>query len=194
MAKALATTESRKLVTASARHLHIAPRKMRLVTNLVKNMYALDALVQLQHANKKAAPMVIKLIKSAIANAEHNFSLKPESLYIKSITTDMATVMKRYFPRARGSAFVIRRKMSHVNLELEDRSKSKGKAHAGKTSVFSRTKNEDKPVESIDQKEATNEKPSDEPVKKSQVTKTNEQRKMNTVANKRRLFNRKTGV
>lgn len=191
MAKTSTTTESAKLVTASARHLHIAPRKMRLVTNMVKNMYALDALVQLQHANKKAAPMVVKLIKSAIANAEHNFSLKPESLYIKSITTDMATVMKRYFPRARGSAFVIRRKMSHVNLELEER--RKGKASAAKTSLFKRAAAAEKPVENVDQKEATNEKPVKEEGKKSQVFKTDDQRKMNKVANKRRLFNRKTG-
>ncbi len=66
MNKAPATNQA-TLVRASARHLHIAPRKMRLVTNLVKGMNAADAVVQLQHTNKKAAPMLIKLIQSAIA-------------------------------------------------------------------------------------------------------------------------------
>src|SRR4051812_11037045 len=133
MAKKIATIES-KLVTAYANHLHVAPRKMRLVTNMVKNMYALDALTQLAHTNKKAAPMVTKLLNSAIANAQHNFSLAPETLYIKSITADQGKVMKRYFPRARGSAFVIRRKMCHVNIVLEER--KKGKAAASKFSFL----------------------------------------------------------
>ena len=56
-----------KLVVAHAKSLRISPRKMRLVTNLVKNMKATDAIVQLQFTNKKSAPMLIKLIKSAIA-------------------------------------------------------------------------------------------------------------------------------
>jgi large subunit ribosomal protein L22 len=190
MAKTTATTESAKLVKASARHLHIAPRKMRLVTNLVNGMNAMDALVQLQHANKKASPMLIKLLQSAIANAKNNFSLEPEHLYIKSITADMGKVMKRYFPRARGSAFTIRRKMSHINLVLEERKQRK--ASKVKLGFLGRPQKEEK-VESIDQKEATSQKPSSEEKKKSQVFKTDEQQKMNKVANKRRLFNRKTG-
>src|SRR4051812_41588264 len=91
-----------KLVTASARDLHIAPRKMRLVTNLVKGMNASDAIVQLQHTEKKSAEMLIKLIQSAIANAKNNFQLDADHLFIKSISADMGKVMKRYFPRARG--------------------------------------------------------------------------------------------
>jgi large subunit ribosomal protein L22 len=184
------TTLSAKLVTAHARDLHIAPRKMRLVTNLVKNMNALDALTQLQHANKKAAPMLIKLIQSAVANAKNNFSLDPQHLYIKSITADMGKVMKRYFPRARGSAFEIKRKMSHINIVLEERKKGKGsKVKAG---FLNKPKEEEK-VENVDQQKAVHEKPVKEEAKKSQVFKTDEQLKMSKVANKRRLFNRKTG-
>lgn len=190
MAKATTTTEQPKLVIASARQLHIAPRKMRLVTNLVKGMNALDALVQLQHANKKAAPMLIKLLQSAIANAKNNFSLDTDHLYIKSISADQGNVMKRYFPRARGSAFVIRRKLSHVNIILEER--KKGKAAKAKATFLNKEKEEPK-EESIDQKIATNEKGPKDTTKKSQVFKTDEQVKMNKVANKRRLFNRKSG-
>jgi large subunit ribosomal protein L22 len=182
--------QSAPLVRASARHLHIAPRKMRLVTNLVKGMNALDALTQLQHANKKAAPMLIKLIQSAIANAKNNFSLDVNYLFIKSISADQGKVMKRYFPRARGSAFEIKRKMSHINIILEERKQAK--ASKAKASFLNRPKGEEKP-ESVDAKIATNEKPANEEKKKSQVFKTDEQVKMNKVANKRRLFNRKTG-
>jgi large subunit ribosomal protein L22 len=193
-------TEPIKLVSAHARDLHIAPRKMRLVTNLVKNMNALDAMVQLQHTEKKASPMLIKLIQSAVANAKNNFSMDPQHLFIKSITADMGKVMKRYFPRARGSAFEIRRKMSHVNIVLEER--KKGKASKIKAGFLNKPKEEvsakggsasgGKSV-NVDQQAAVHEKPVKEEVKKSQVFKTDEQKKMSKVANKRRLFNRKTG-
>ena len=163
MAKTATTTESGKLVTATARHLHIAPRKMRLVTNLVKGMNALDAMTQLQHANKKAAPMLIKLIQSAVANAKNNFDMDTGHLFIMSLTADQGKVMKRYFPRARGSAFTIRRKMSHINLVLEER--KQGKASKSKAGFLNRPKEEPK-VESIDQKEATNEREKD-PIKRT---------------------------
>jgi large subunit ribosomal protein L22 len=179
-----------KLVMASANDLHIAPRKMRLVTNLIKNLPVEQALVQLQHTNKKASEMVIKLLKSAVANAQNNFSLKPENLYVKSLTCDMGRMLKRYMPRARGSAFTIRRKMSHVNIVLGERA-VKGKKSA--FNLFKKEKEQDKP-ENVDQEVATNEKPVKDTTKKSQVGKTDEQKKMNTIANKRRLFNRKTGV
>lgn len=118
---AVATPAEKQLVKAHARSLHISPRKMRLVTNLVKNMRVNDAVTQLQFTNKKGAKMLQKLLQSAMANAEHNFSLNRDSLFIKEITTDMGTMLKRAFPRARGSAFTIRRKMSHVNVVLEER-------------------------------------------------------------------------
>jgi large subunit ribosomal protein L22 len=183
------TTPSATLVRASARGLHLSPRKMRLVTNLLKGMNVGDAVTQLQHLNKKGAPMVAKLLKSAVANAQNNFSLNPDHLFIKSITADMGNVMKRYFPRARGSAYVIRRKLSHVNIVLEERKK------AGKSKTrFNLFKKDVKSAEvSIDQKEATSTRPPKELGRKSEVGKTEEQIKMSKVANKRRLFNRKSG-
>lgn len=175
MTNKIIKTESGKLVTAHARDLHIAPRKMRLVTNLVKNMNALDAMVQLQHTEKKASPMLIKLIQSAVANAKNNFSMDPQHLFIKSITADMGKVMKRYFPRARGSAFEIRRKMSHVNIVLEER--KKGKASKVKAGFLNRPKAEEPKAENVDQQAAVKTKPVKEEVKKSQVFRTDEQKK-----------------
>lgn len=190
MAKTSSTTES-PLVKAYANGLHLAPRKMRLVTNAIKKMHVSDALAQLAHMNKKGAPMVMKLVMSAIANAKNNFSLADDHLYIKEITCDQSQTMKRYFPRARGSAFVIRRKLCNVNIVLEE--KKKGKAAATRTSFLRKIKSETPAAESVDAKEASNTKPVLKETKRSQVTKTDEQVKMNKVANKRRLFNRKSG-
>ncbi len=111
----------KQLVIAHARNLRLSPRKLRLVTNLVRNMRVADALTQLQFTNKKGAQMLTKLLLSATANAEHNFSMNRENLFVKTITCDMGSVLQRSFPRARGSAFIIRRKLSHINVILEER-------------------------------------------------------------------------
>ena len=182
--------QNNQLVVASARHLRIAPRKMQLVTNLVKGMPALVAIQQLQHTNKKASLMLIKLIKSAIANAQNNFSMEPGQLYIKSLTTDMGKVMKRYMPRARGSAFTIKRKMCHVNIVLENRSGAK--AIKSKFQLFK--KSQEKTVPSVEPEAITTSKPVKSEGRRSQVGKTEEQVKQSKVQQKRRLFNRKSGV
>lgn len=183
------TEKQNKLVTASARHLRLAPRKMRLVTNLLRGMPVNQALVQLAHTNKKGAPMVFKLLKSAVANAKNNFSLETDHLYIKSIATDMGAVMTRYFPRARGSAFPIRRKTCHVSVVLEER--KSGKAVKSRVELFK--KKSEATEASVDQKDATSEKAPKTLGRKSEIGKTEQQVKMNKAQNKRRLFNRKSG-
>ncbi len=175
-----------KTVTAHADSLHVSPRKCRLVTNAVKGMFALDAITQLRFTDKKASPMVEKLIRSAIANAEHNFQLKPEQLYISSITCDMGKTMRRYMPRARGSASVIRRKLCHINLVLSVKA-----GVSAKTKLQAAAAHERK----VKAAEATSEKVqgAEPKIKDVKVGHTGEQRKMNTAQNKRRLFNRKSG-
>lgn len=158
---------------------------------MVKGMNAVDAITQLQHTEKKAADMLIKLIQSAIANAKNNFALDPEHLFIKSISADMGKVMKRYFPRARGSAFVIRRKMSHVNIVLEER--KQGKASKSRALGFLNRKPAEEKSENVDQKDAVAKPAVKEEGKKPQLFKSEEQTKMNKIQNKRRLFNRKSG-
>ncbi len=136
-----------QLIKASARSLRISPRKMRLVTNLVKDMRVADALTQLRFTNKKGAKLLTTLLNSAVANAENNFSLKADGLFIKTITCDMGQTMKRFFPRARGSAFVIRRKNSHVNVVLEERAvKALKKSRFALSTLTNRSSKKDKPV------------------------------------------------
>lgn len=191
MATTVEKQNTPKLVKATARDLRISPRKMRLVTNAVKGKQVGDAAVMLRFMNKKGAPMVLKLLKSAIANAEHNFSLDPDQLFIKSITCDMGKVMSRYFPRARGSAFIIRRKMAHVNLVLEARPQAKktrsrfGSIRAAKQPGV---KEQTVPQEDTRGHEAA----AETPLQQKRV-KTTEQVKANKVTQKRRLFNRKGG-
>lgn len=107
-------------IKAYARFIRIAPRKVRLVTNLVKGKPAVLAVRQLQFLNKAAALPVRKLIQSAIANATHNAKLESAALIIKSITADGGPILKRIAPRARGSAAPIRKRTTHISVVLTD--------------------------------------------------------------------------
>ncbi len=190
MEKTANKSSDQKLVRAHARYLRVAPRKVRVLLGMLKGMSAADALVQLEHNSKKSAPMLARLLKSAIANAKNNFSLDPEKLYIKALTCDMGPVMKRYTPRARGAAFEIRRKTSHINVILEERGGAKvSKASASRLSFLK------KKAESVDKEERENviRQPAKSEVRKSQIFKTEEQVKASKVQQKRRLFSRKSG-
>ncbi len=96
-----------------------APRKMRLLTSLIKGKSADQALAILTLSTKRGAKDVAKLLKSAIANAKNNFKLDPAELYVKEASVDAGIVMKRGRPRAFGRSFPIRRKTSDINLVLE---------------------------------------------------------------------------
>lgn len=181
------TVQENKLSAAHVRNIRISPRKMRLVTNLVKNMWAFDAITQLEYTNKKGSRYVIDMIKSAIANADHNFKMEKDNLYIKSITCDAGPKIKRYMPRAQGRATEIRRPLSHIHVILEERkSNKKRKARFADTAPKEQAKNE---------LPESSEKQADETKKiSSQIVKGEQQVKANKVQNKRRLFNRKSGV
>jgi large subunit ribosomal protein L22 len=113
------------LIKAHLRYLRIAPRKTRLIAELVKGMPVNVALKQLAFLAKRPAQPLLKLLKSAISNAKVNFRLDPENLYIKEFKVDEAPILKRYMPRARGRATVIRKRRSHITLVLSEREKSK---------------------------------------------------------------------
>lgn len=120
-------------VRAHLRFLRMAPRKVRLVTNLIKGLPVDHAVDQLSVLPKRASLPVLKLLNSAIANAEHNFQLKRDELFIKSIVANEGPRLKRYQPRAFGRAAEILKRMTHVTIVLEDKSKSKPKKAAAKT-------------------------------------------------------------
>jgi len=97
----------------------MAPRKVRLVADLVRGKSVKDCLSQLKFTNKKASLAIDKLIKSAVANAKNNFKITDtDNLIIKKITVDEGPTLKRYMPRARGSVSPIRKRTSHITVIL----------------------------------------------------------------------------
>jgi large subunit ribosomal protein L22 len=105
-------------VHASLRHLRMAPRKVRLIVDAVRGLPVLAADTRLTFMPRAAALPVQKLLRSAMANAEHNFQLKKEDLMIKTITADGGPTIRRVRPRARGSAAPIRKRTTHVHIVL----------------------------------------------------------------------------
>ena len=96
----------------------MSPRKVRLVIDSIRGLKALKAETQLTFMNKGAALPVLKLLRSAMANAEHNFHLRKEDLVVKTITADGGPILKRSRPRAFGRAAPIRKRSTHINLIL----------------------------------------------------------------------------
>src|SRR3989344_6588416 len=110
--------ESITEVKAYARGIHMSPRKVRLVSDLLKKLSVDAALTSLQFLDKKAAHPIKKLVDSGVANASHNFQIESARLFIKSLTVDGGAVQKRFKPHAHGRAFPIRRQTSDINLIL----------------------------------------------------------------------------
>jgi len=110
-------------VKAQAKYIRMSPRKVRLLTNLVKGKSVVVALEQLNFAGKLASLPVRKVIASAIANAKHNFDIAESNLFVKEIRVDQGTTLKRWLPRAHGRATPLRKRTSHINVvlgEIED--------------------------------------------------------------------------
>ena len=109
-------------VTAKAKFVRTAPRKARMVTELVKGKGVGEALNILAFTKKAPAKIVAKLLKSAVANADQVKSVDIDQLFIKRISVDQGPTMKRFRPRAMGRATMIRKRMSHITVVLEDSS------------------------------------------------------------------------
>lgn len=114
-------------VTAKLRYLRIAPRKVRLVADLIRGKNLEQAKTILSFTIKKSAAPLLKLLKQAEANAKNNFQLEPDNLFISKITVDEGPKFKRWEPRWRGQAYEIQKKTSHVALILDEREKKKAK-------------------------------------------------------------------
>ena len=92
---------------AIARHIRIAPRKIRIVADLVRG--------------KNIGEAFAKVMRSAIANAEHNFDMNVDNLYVSEIFVDQGPTLKRIHPRSRGQAFKILKRTSHVTVVVKER-------------------------------------------------------------------------
>ena len=112
-----APTEAR----AIAKNVRLTPRKARLVIDLVRGMNVKEALGLLANTNKAASTPVAKLIKSAAANATNNFGMDEDSLYIAEIWANDGLRMKRYMPRAKGSASGLVKRNCHITVVVKMR-------------------------------------------------------------------------
>lgn len=106
---------------AYLRGLRIAPRKVKIVLDLIRNKPVATAVGILQNTPKAASEPLLKLVKSAAANAENNHGMDASKLYVKECFVGPARVMKRMMPRARGSADIILKRSSNITMVLAEK-------------------------------------------------------------------------
>lgn len=109
-------------IQAHLKKLHISPTKVRLVIDLIRGKDVLEAEQQLMMLRKRSALPILKLLKSAIANAENNFKLNKRNLYVKSVRANEGYKMKRWMPKAMGRATPLLKRSSMVHITLAERS------------------------------------------------------------------------
>ena len=105
---------------AVAKTVRIAPRKVRLIADLVRGKEVGEAISILKLTNKRSSPVVEKLVKSAVANAEHNYDMDIDNLYISEIYADEGPTLKRFRPRAQGRASKINKRTSHITVVVKE--------------------------------------------------------------------------
>ena len=107
-------------VRAVYRYVRMSPQKVRQVVNLVRGRQVDEALSMLQFTPRAAARPVRKLIESAVANAENNYMLSRDDLFVAEIMADGGPILKRWRPRARGRADMIRKRTCHITVVLDE--------------------------------------------------------------------------
>ena len=106
---------------AYLKYARIAPRKVQIVLDLIRNKPADQAMAILRHTPKAACEPLSKLLKSAMANAENNFNMDRDSLYVSECYVTPGPTMKRIRPRAQGRAFRVLKRTSHVFITVKER-------------------------------------------------------------------------
>lgn len=106
------------VASAIAKNAKSSPQKMRLIADQIRGLSVEKAVEILQFSDKKAAGIVKKVLESAVANAEHNYSLDVDELRVSEIYVDSGLVMKRVMPRAKGRADRISKRSSHITVKV----------------------------------------------------------------------------
>ncbi|SDJ42764.1 large subunit ribosomal protein L22 [Frankineae bacterium MT45] len=126
-------TDEVRTAIARATNVRVTPMKARRVIDLIRNMPADQALSVLKFAPQAASEPVAKVLASAVANAEHNFQLDPDTLFVSRAFVDEGPTLKRFRPRAQGRAFRIRKRTSHITIEVESIATAPKAAQKGRT-------------------------------------------------------------
>ena len=106
---------------ANLKYLRISPRKVKIVLDLIRGKDVATAVAILMQTPKAASEPVLKLLKSAAANAENNHQMDPEKLYVSACYANTGPIIKRIMPRAQGRAYRINKRTSHVTIAVSER-------------------------------------------------------------------------
>ena len=106
---------------AVAKTVRIAPRKVRLVVDLIRGKDVAEAIAILKHTQRGASPVVEKVLNSAVANAEHNYEMDTDNLVISEAYVNEGVTLKRFRPRAQGSASKINKRTSHITVVVTEK-------------------------------------------------------------------------
>ena len=106
---------------AHAKYIRISPRKVRIVIDLIRGKSVDEARAILQFTPKAASPVVLKVLNSAVANAENNLEMRHEDLYVAEVYANPGPTLKRYIARSRGSASPILKRTSHISVVLDQK-------------------------------------------------------------------------
>ena len=106
---------------AVAKYVRVSPRKVQIVIDLIRGKQVDDALAILMYTPKSAAPVVEKLLNSAIANAENNLEMSRDSLYVAEVYANQGPTLKRYWARSHGRADLIKKHTNHITIVLEQK-------------------------------------------------------------------------
>lgn len=125
---------------AQARYARVTPRKARRVVDLIRGLPAAEARAVLRFAPQTASAPVDKVLASAIANAEHNNSLDPATLWVSRAWVDEGPTLKRFQPRAMGRAYRINKRTSHITVVVESRSEVETSRRSARKQAKGRTR------------------------------------------------------
>ncbi|SDK58040.1 50S ribosomal protein L22 [Sediminibacillus albus] len=106
---------------AVAKSVRIAPRKVRLVVDLIRGKNVGEAVAILNHTQRGASPVVEKVLRSAVANAEHNYEMNPDDLVVSEAFVNEGVTLKRFRPRAMGRASQINKRTSHITVVVTEK-------------------------------------------------------------------------
>ena len=106
---------------AHVKNVRIAPRKVRLVVDLIRGKEVGEAIAILRHTPRAASPVVEKVLNSAIANAEHNYEMDANNLVVSEVYVNEGPTLKRFRPRAQGRASQINKRTSHITIVVTEK-------------------------------------------------------------------------
>lgn len=187
-------------VVAKLNHLRMSPRKVRLVADLIRGMDVKEAEDRLKFLIKRGALPLLKVLKSATANAWHNFNIEKDNLFISEIQVNQGPTLKRWRARAMGRAYPIMKRTSHINLVLETKKEVKAKKKKEpKPEVVKLEKakeiKKEAPVERIEEKERPSPKPKPAPPVRPYRASPDSKRRFfsrQTFGNVKKMFRRKS--